>query len=99
MYPGIGRPAYTVKQTIYNLSATSLLFVSFTFHIFVSQCFLDTPQKLMKDWEVQDWGKTLVDEREGLGIKVGMIHRNFSSHMKEIFNVCSRRFLYSQMGS
>ena len=30
----------------------------------------DTPQKLAKDWEVQEWGKMLADEGEGLGIKV-----------------------------
>ncbi|CAB4043338.1 arachidonate 5-lipoxygenase-like, partial [Paramuricea clavata] len=29
----------------------------------------DTPQKLVKDWEIQEWGKMLVDEGEGLGIK------------------------------
>ena len=31
---------------------------------------IDTPQKLAKDWEIQEWGKMLVDECEGLGIKV-----------------------------
>ena len=31
---------------------------------------LDTPQKLAKDWEIQEWGKMLADECEGLGIKV-----------------------------
>ena len=30
----------------------------------------DTREKLENDWELQEWGKMLVDEGEGLGIKV-----------------------------
>ena len=35
----------------------------------VLEGYYDTPQKLAKDWEIQEWGKMLVDECEGLGIK------------------------------
>lgn len=37
--------------------------------------FTDTPQKLAKDWELQEWGKMLTDESEGLGLKASLINQ------------------------